>query len=788
MRKSTWLLLATLALTLVACGGGSSGTASPSATATPSLSVSPSSLTVNATTTGSAPSSVIQMSVTNLPSAGLYASGNYSTNGIASVSLTNVGSVEDATIIFKPPGSLGVGTYTDVVSLGACYDQACTKPIANSPQQVLVTYVVTLGNPATATPVISSLSPISIAAGSGSFTLAITGGDFATGSVVLWNGAARSTTFVSATSLLAQIAASDVASVGTASVSVSNASTGGGVSPPIAFTITAPGPSLSTLAPASTSAGAPAFTLTLTGSGFDSTAQVYWNGSARSTSFASATQVTAQITAADVLAAGTNLVTVTNLDNPGTSSAAVSFTVNNAPLSLTSVSPTTVTAGSALFTLSVLGTGFDSGAIVQWNGSARTTTLVSSTELLAQITAADVASVGTASVTVVSTGASPGTTTAASVAIVAQSVDATSFLVNPQHTSAITFANLVASSALPSTPTWTTSLGGAPTYPIIAGGRVFVTVALSTGTSELLALNAADGTPLWGPIALSGSAVAAYDNGAVFVLSASPSMLAGQLSAYDAATGSLRWSVAITSQYSFTGPPTASNGYVYLGGAGSGGTLYAFKETNGALTWTAAVANGDNSAPSVTADGVYVSYPCQTYDFRPLTGELIWNNSAGCEGGGGATGAAANGVYYSPNGASGFSGQSFNAQTGAVMTSYSATVPPAFGAQTGYFLQSGTLRGITLSNNTILWSFAGDGTLAMPPLLVNNYVFVQGSSGNLYALDATTGAQLWQVAAGTPPAFNAWFTLQTSAMSAGDGLLLVPTTTGLIAYTLSTNP
>ena len=56
--------------------------------------------------------------------------------------------------------------------------------------------------------------------------------------------------------------------------------------------------------------------------------------------------------------------------------------------------------GASGFTLTVEGTGFVSGAVVNWNGSHRTTSFQSSEKLTATITAADVASAGTALVTV----------------------------------------------------------------------------------------------------------------------------------------------------------------------------------------------------------------------------------------------------------------------------------------------------------------------------------------------------------------------------------------------------
>ena len=68
--------------------------------------------------------------------------------------------------------------------------------------------------------------------------------------------------------------------------------------------------------------------------------------------------------------------------------------------------PTTVRPGSSGFTLTVNGTGFTSGSKIVWNGSQRTTTFLSETQLTAAVTASDVRSAGTASVSV--TNPAPG--------------------------------------------------------------------------------------------------------------------------------------------------------------------------------------------------------------------------------------------------------------------------------------------------------------------------------------------------------------------------------------------
>src|SRR5215469_1930172 len=65
------------------------------------------------------------------------------------------------------------------------------------------------------------------------------------------------------------------------------------------------------------------------------------------------------------------------------------------PLALSATAP-----GGPAFTLTVNGTGFVSGATVNWNGAALTTTFVSSSQVTAAVPAADIASPGTAEITV----------------------------------------------------------------------------------------------------------------------------------------------------------------------------------------------------------------------------------------------------------------------------------------------------------------------------------------------------------------------------------------------------
>lgn len=86
----------------------------------------------------------------------------------------------------------------------------------------------TVGNPV---PVINGIMPTKVWHGSPDFTLEVMGKGFDDNSVILWNGAPRSTSFNATTGKLsAWISAADIAAVGTATVQVSNPAPGGGLS------------------------------------------------------------------------------------------------------------------------------------------------------------------------------------------------------------------------------------------------------------------------------------------------------------------------------------------------------------------------------------------------------------------------------------------------------------------------------------------------------------------------------------------------------------------------------
>ncbi len=778
MSLKSWACGLVVAALVAGCGGDGGGS-SPNPSMT--VAISPTSATLSATTTDPAPSTTLSLSTVEGPNGRLTVVTTNGSKGYANASFNGTAVV----VTGEAPGTLAAGTYQDSVTVKVCYDAQCTQPVNGSPMTVPVTYTVTQGNPAVATPTITGLSPTSVSAGSAAFTLTVSGSNFTQTSTVMWNGQARATTYVAAATLSAQITAADVATITKASITVSNAASGGGVSAAQSFSVAAVVPAITSLAPATAVAGGSAYTLTVNGTGFDSHAQVSWNGTPLVTTFVSATQVTAAVPATDIAVSGSFPITVWNSDGSASASSPMSVTVAPAPLALNSLSPPLVAMGGPAFTETLIGTGFTASSVGQWNGSARPTTFVSTTLLHMTITAADIASAGQGAITVSSGGATPTVSGAKNLTIAAatMSIDSTALQLNAQHNGAVHFNNIVASTALPTAPAWTAALDGTANYPLVAGGRVFVVVQPTSGAStELLALNAGSGAVDWGPVTLPGSGAITYDNGRVFLLNTS-----GGLTAYDATTGSQLWSTMIGAQ-SFEAAPTASNGIVYVGASLA---LFAFDESSGNLLWSQPVADGDESSPTVTSTGVYVSYPCQAYDFNPTTGAAVWRNNGPCTGGGGATGAWANGVYYSPLADTGYNydAQALDPATGAALTlTYASAQAPAFGQTIGYFLQSSTLKALSLADGSLQWTFAGDSTLVTSPVLVNNYVFIASTSGKLYMLDATTGAQLGLVALGGGA--YSWMPteIMQPGMTAGDGILVVPFASSISAFTLSNNP
>jgi hypothetical protein len=240
-------------------------------------------------------------------------------------------------------------------------------------------------------PAISSLTPFVETAGGAGFMLTVNGANYYSGARVTWGSTILTTTYVSATQLIAQVPLSLVASAGSVEVTVTSL---GGMSAPSTFTILGPTttfPLLLSLLPASTTPGGLSFMLTVNGANFATNSIVLWNGKARTTRFVSSTKLTATILGTDISTQGIDLVTVANSVPKAKISAGLPFAVQSsaavATITGASLADTPASNGDSMLTLT--GTGFVPDSTVQINGESMTTEYVSPYQISAVLTGSD---------------------------------------------------------------------------------------------------------------------------------------------------------------------------------------------------------------------------------------------------------------------------------------------------------------------------------------------------------------------------------------------------------------
>lgn len=249
-----------------------------------------------------------------------------------------------------------------------------------------------------AVPSTTSITPSLTTAGSNAISITVNGSGFDPAAMVNFNGNAKQTTYVSPNQLTASVPASDFTSTGNFSVTVTNPGTGGGTSNAQTFTVGNIVPVTTSLSSSVITSGSGAFTLTVNGNNFIPSSVVNVNGSARSTTFSSSSQLSATILASDLASPASLSITVANPGPGGGTSGSQTLTVtgtgNNPVPTLGSISPVSRVVGTGSFVITVNGVNFASNAYVRFNGIARPTTRVSSTQLTAVIPASDNAVTG----------------------------------------------------------------------------------------------------------------------------------------------------------------------------------------------------------------------------------------------------------------------------------------------------------------------------------------------------------------------------------------------------------
>ncbi len=126
------------------------------------------------------------------------------------------------------------------MSSGHFLSATATAPLGNT-SGFAVSLLVGDANPG---PTLTHITPANAMRNSAAFKLMVNVADFVPGSVVLWNGQERATTFVSTTQITATIPASDLTLAGMFPISVYNPLPGGGLFNSLNFTVNNPAPAL----------------------------------------------------------------------------------------------------------------------------------------------------------------------------------------------------------------------------------------------------------------------------------------------------------------------------------------------------------------------------------------------------------------------------------------------------------------------------------------------------------------------------------------------------------------
>ena len=315
-------------------------------------------------------------------------------------------------------------------------------------------------------------------------TLTITGTGFNENSSVLFSGIVVPSIPVSSTTIKV-VLPDGIAAVGLQTIVVSTP--GGGVSPQAELTVRNRVPTLLALLPDTAQQGQAGRTIGLLGRSFVSGMVVSVNGAPRTTTVISETSANVALTAGDFATVGTVSITAINQAPSAGASRPIALPVVPRSASVSGFQPATIAAGSGPTTLQVLGEGFVTGSVVEWNGTPLATTFVTQARIDAVVPAALTASAQAATLSVRNPAAP--VSTPATLSVLPGTIGITSAV--------------------------TTDLSAASIEWVPARNRLYATVTAGASAGSVVAIDPATGTATGATFSLGthGAAMAASHDG-----------------------------------------------------------------------------------------------------------------------------------------------------------------------------------------------------------------------------------------------------------------------------------
>ena len=308
--------------------------------------------------------------------------------------------------------------------------------------------------------------------------------------------------------------------------------------------------------------------------------------------------------------------------------------------------------------------------------------------------------------------------------------------------------------------------------PILVNGLVYFYVRNNDTSESLYALNATTGAVVWQDKMGEDGDVPTLANGVLY------SENGGGISALDPLTGIVIW--AYFRDGGGSSSPTVSDGRVYS--ADAQGFAYALDARTGTLAWETLIGLPDtpiSQAAVVNGIAYYGSYDNNVYALNAHTGALLWKFATG-------------GFPFSPTvfksvvyvGSEDKNLYALDALTGALLWKFATgggvESTPAVANGAIYFGSlDGYLYALDASSGTLGWKFHTTG-MYTSPAVANGVVYFpafDGANEGVYALDAGTGAVLWENA-------NPRHYLSISSPVVANGVLYVGTVSGVTAFQL----